>query len=96
VRVILSRCCVRVCSLADPNVYRQLRPHSEKGVSAAVSCPALPKGSKKPSRRCQEKNAQNGHPPQHHPAHTPNTIRPVDADDHMWQQALLNKPQNPE
>eukprot|EP01043_Picozoa_sp_COSAG02_P005340 COSAG02_NODE_144_length_34086_cov_65.390944_15_plen_327_part_00 len=47
-------------------------------------------------KECQERNALNGHPAVHDEAHTPNDLRPVDVDDHMWQQALLNKPQNPE
>jgi hypothetical protein len=47
-------------------------------------------------KECQERNALNGHPAVHDEKHTPNTMCPADVDDHMWQQALLNKPQNPE
>ena len=47
-------------------------------------------------KHCQELNALNGHPAVHDEAHTPNILRPADVDDHLWQQALLNKPQNPE
>ena len=47
-------------------------------------------------KECQEWNALNGHPAAHDEKHTPNTLCPADVDDHMWQQALLNKPQNPE
>jgi hypothetical protein len=47
-------------------------------------------------KECQERNALNGHPAVHDEKHTPNDLCPADVDDHMWQQALLNKPQNPE
>eukprot|EP01047_Picozoa_sp_COSAG01_P057781 COSAG01_NODE_6722_length_3527_cov_5.521004_5_plen_212_part_00 len=47
-------------------------------------------------KECREKNAQHGYPPEHADSHTPNNVRPVDCDEHMWQQALLNKPENPE
>ena len=47
-------------------------------------------------KECNETNARNGLPAEHDVLHLPINVKPLDCDDHLWEQARLNKPPHPE